>query len=125
MVVRSIIGIFIAALLAGACLAQDRLLPRPTPRRPATRPAPPKFIIGVFQQPVGSFDTWRVRGINTLVGYEAEKNSKNISNHDWTESAAAKGFYYIRQPSDDLQSDANDPNLLAWMHADEPDVKKP
>lgn len=97
----------------------------PTPRRPATRPAVPKFIIGVFQQPVGSFDSWRVRGVNTLVGYEAESGSRRISNHDWTEAAAAKGFYYIKQPGEDLEIEARDPNLLGWMHSDEPDVKKP
>jgi hypothetical protein len=121
---RSKAGVLISIVLAIPCLAQQ-FPPRPTPRRPVTPPPRPAFIIGAFQQPVSSFDTWRTRGINTLVGYEAEKSSKNISNHDWTESAAAKGFYYIKQPSDNPQADAADPNLLAWMHADEPDVKKP
>jgi hypothetical protein len=107
------------------CEGQERLVPLPTPKRPATRPAKPAFIIGVFQQPTSSFDVWRSRGVNTLVGYEAESGSRRISNHDWTEAAAAKGFYCIRQPSDDLEADARDPNLLAWMQDDEPDVRKP
>lgn len=120
---RWITGVLVAIVLAISSSAQPR--PLPTPKRPSTPPPGPAFIIGVFQQPVSSFDTWRIRGINTLVGYEAEKNSKNISNHDWTEAAAAKNFYFIKQRSDNAQADAADPNLLAWMHADEPDVKKP
>jgi hypothetical protein len=111
--------------LATVCGAQERLVPHPTPRRPASQPTPPKFIIGVFQQPTSSFDTWRIRGVNTLVGYEGESGSKKISNADWSNAAAAKGMFYIKQPSDDLEADARDPNLLAWMHNDEPDVKKP
>lgn len=114
---RWIIGVLVSIVLAIPSLAQQ-----PLPHATLPRPA---FIIGVFQQPVSSLETWRTRGINTLVGYEAEKASKNISNHDWTQSAAAKGFYYIKQPSDDPQADATDPNLLAFMHADEPDVKEP
>jgi hypothetical protein len=115
----------LTVLQAGICEGQERLVPLPTPKRPATRSAKPAFIIGVFQQPTSSFDVWRSRGVNTLVGYEAESGSRRISNHDWTEAAAAKGFYYIRQPSNDLEADARDPNLLAWMQDDEPDVKKP
>ena len=121
---RWITGVLVSIVLAIPALAQQPV-PHATPKRPATPPPRPAFIIGIFQQPVSSFDTWRTRGINTLVGYESEKNSKNISNHDWTEAAAAKGFNYIKQPSDNLPADAADPNLLAWMHADEPDVKKP
>ena len=119
----AVIGV--AVLWAGIAGAQERLIPLPTPKRPEVMPARPAFIVGVFQQPVGSFDSWRTRGINTLVGYEAESGSRRISNHDWTEAAAAKGFYYFKQPSEDLAADAKDPNLLAWMHADEPDVRKP
>src|SRR5207244_11772968 len=84
------------------CRGQERLVPLPTPKRPATSPARPAFIIGVFQQPTSSFDVWRSRGVNTLVGYEAESGSRRISNHDRTEAAAAKGFDYIRSHSDDL-----------------------
>jgi hypothetical protein len=105
--------------------AQERLVPLPTPKRPEVPATRPAFIVGVFQQPTSSFDTWRLRGINTLVGYEGESGSRKISNHDWTEAAAAKGFCYIKQPANDLAADAKDPNLLAWMHADEPDVRKP
>jgi hypothetical protein len=115
----------LAAVVVLSASAQERLIPLPTPKRPEVMPARPAFVVGVFQQPTSLFDTWRLRGINTLVGYEGESGSRRISNHDWTEAAAAKGFYYFKQPSDDLAADARDPNLLAWMHADEPDVKKP
>ena len=111
----------ILVMQARVCAAHER----PTAKRPASRPTTPSFIIGVFQQPTSSFDAWRGRGVNTLVGYEGESRSRNISNHDWSEAAAGKGFYYIRQPSEDLEGDARDLNLLAWMHDDEPDVKKP
>jgi hypothetical protein len=96
----------------------------PTPRRPATAPTPPKFVVGVYMQPPDTFDVWRTRGVNTLVGYESRGGS--ISNKDWSDAAAAKGFFYFRKPNaPDLAADAKDPNLLAWMHDDEPDVRKP
>jgi hypothetical protein len=119
------IGIVAAVVGALGVSAQERLIPLPTPKRPEVPVARPAFIVGVFQQPTSSFDMWRLRGINTLVGYEGESGSRRISNQDWTEAAAAKGFCYIRQPANDLAADAKDPNLLAWMHADEPDVRKP
>jgi hypothetical protein len=89
---------------------------------------PPRFLIGVYMQPVESFDTWKARGINTLVGYESR--SGQVSNRQWSEAATGKGFDYIRRPPKDatreeLAADAKDPRLLAWMHHDEPDVKKP
>src|SRR5258705_11601982 len=95
---RWIVGAIVAFMLGIVCEAQERAVPRAVPRRPVSQPARPRFVIGVFQQPTSSFDVWRVRGVNTLVGYEAESGSKRISNHDWTEAAAAKGFYYIKQP---------------------------
>jgi len=125
MIARWIIRVFVALLPVVTSVAQERPLPHATPRRPATQPAVPRFIIGVFQQPVGSFDSWKVRGVNTLAGYEGESGSRRISNHDWTEAAAAKGFFYIKQPGEDLELEAKDPNLLGWMHSDEPDVRKP
>jgi hypothetical protein len=94
------------------------------PPAPATtRPSPPAFIVGVFMQPVESFDSWRARGINTLVGYESR--SGRVSNNEWSAAAAAKGLYYIRRPGDDLAADAADGRLLALMHDDEPDAQVP
>jgi hypothetical protein len=115
----------VVVLGVSGAAAQERLVPLPTPKRPEVMPLRPAFVVGVFQQPTSSFDTWRLRGIDTLVGYEGESGSRRISNRDWTEAAAAKGFYYLKQPSENLEADARDPNLLAWMHADEPDVRKP
>src|SRR3954463_7146257 len=92
-------------------LAQERLVPLPPPKRPTSMPARPVFVIGAFQQPTSNFAAWRTRGANTLGGYEAESGSRKISNAAWSEAAAAKGFYYVRQPSDDLEADAKDPNL--------------
>jgi hypothetical protein len=89
----------------------------------STRPTPPPFVIGVYMQPVESFDSWRERGINALVGYESR--SGRVSNKQWSAAAAAKGFYYIRRPGGDLSEDASDPRLLAWMQDDEPDAQKP
>jgi hypothetical protein len=74
-------------------------------------------------QPPDSFDVWRLRGINTLVGYESRGGS--VSNDDWSAAAAIKGFHYIRKPAGEPAEDAKDPFLLGWMHDDEPDVKKP
>ena len=105
-------------LLLGSLLALDA----------AAQERAPVFLIGVYMQPIESFDTWKARGINTLVGYESR--SGRVSNKQWSEAAAGKGFYYVRRPPehasrDELVADAKDPRLLAWMHHDEPDVKKP
>src|SRR5258705_7831570 len=104
-------------------LAQERRVPVATPKRPATAPPKPAFIVGVYMQPPDTFDAWRLRGINTLVGYESRGGS--VSNDDWCAAAAIKGFHYIRKPAGDPAEDAKDPFLLGWMHDDEPDVKKP
>jgi hypothetical protein len=122
MFARAICGL-ILLLQTTICTAQERLVPLPTPKRPTAQPAVPKFIIAVYMQPPDMFDVWRTRGINTLVGYESR--SGTISNKQWSDAAAVKGFYFLRKPADDLEADAKDPNLLAWTHDDEPDVKKP
>src|SRR5258706_10653364 len=110
-------------MLTAACFGQERLTPLPTPKRPASQPARPRFVVGVFMQPPDMFEVWRLRGINTLVGYESRGGA--ISNKQWSDAAAAKGFYYLRKPAEDLDADAKDPNLLGWTHDDEPDVRKP
>src|SRR5436189_5829152 len=96
MLIRTLFLLLVVSVAAGSP-AQERLRPLPTPKRPETRPTPPKFIVGVYMQPPDTFDVWRARGIDTLVGYESRGGS--ISNKDWSEAAAAKGFFYIRKPA--------------------------
>src|ERR1044071_7562056 len=96
MVVRWICGA-VVVVGAFAIVAQERIRPLPTPRRPATAPVAPKFVVGVYMQPPDTFDVWRTRGVNTLVGYESRGGS--ISNKDWSDAAAAKGFFYFRKPN--------------------------
>jgi hypothetical protein len=88
--------------------------------QPTTQPA---FLIAVYMQPIESFDTWKSRGVNSLVGYESRGGT--VTNAQWTSAATAIGFHYIRQPADDLPADARDPRLLAFMHDDEPDAQNP
>jgi hypothetical protein len=91
--------------------------------RAAGQNSGPAFVIGVYMQPVESFESWKARGINTLVGYESR--SGRVTSEQWSAAARAAEFYYLRRPGEDLAMDAKDPRLLAWMHHDEPDVKKP
>ena len=89
---------------------------------PKPQPSLPKFLIGVWYQPTSSFEKWKARGINTLVGYEAEGG--NVSRQQWLEAARKAGFCYIVKPTDDpdeLKADLADPYLLAWSQQDEPD----
>jgi hypothetical protein len=97
--------------------------PAPTLKRPDKKPPTPRFIIGVFAQPPDMFEVWKARGVNTLIAHESRGGK--ISNHEWSEAAAAKGFHFIRRPGDDIAADVKDDYLLAWMHNDEPDVRKP
>ena len=95
------------------------------PPSPATRPfaanapAGPPIIVGVWYQPADSFDKWKARGVNTLVGYENQGGT--VTREQWTAAARAKGLFYITQASADLKKDSADPALLAWLHKDEPD----
>jgi hypothetical protein len=120
---RCLVPLLSVLLAAPVTLAQERLVPRATPKRPTTAPARPPFVVGVYMQPPDSFDVWRVRGINTLVGYESRGGA--VSSDEWCGEAARRGFYYVRKPAADPAADAKDPFLLGWMHDDEPDVKKP
>ncbi len=91
---------------------------------PASQPtSTPGFVIGVFSQPASSFGLWKARGINTLVGYESE--SKRVPQDDWSGLAVDLGLFFIRPPSDPVADDLDEGYLLAWMHADEPDVQNP
>jgi hypothetical protein len=81
------------------------------------------FQIGVWAQNSGSFAKWKGRGVNTMIGYESEGG--NVSLATWNQRIQAAGLYQIRTPDwANLKADANSPGLQAWMHLDEPDVKK-
>jgi hypothetical protein len=90
---------------------------------PVVQPAAPKFIIGVWYQPTSSFQKWKDRGINTLIGYESEGNS--VTRDAWMKAAREAGLFYVAKPiADDpaqMKADLADPNLLAWEQPDEPD----
>jgi hypothetical protein len=86
------------------------------------QPSTPKFLIGVWYQPIDSFEKWKARGVNTLVGYES--NGNTVSREQWMDAARKAGFSYIVKPTgdaEDAKRDAADPNLLAWEQPDEPD----
>ena len=69
---------------------------------------PPKVMIGVWYQPVSSFDTWKARGINTMVGIVIDPA---IPPEDYVKAAHEAGFYVIGK---DVAADA-------WEQPDEPD----
>lgn len=79
------------------------------------------FPIGVWHQPIRSFDEWKQRGINTLVGYE--KQSETVSLEQWNAEAQKRGFYMVRQPREKMREDVKEKRLLAWLWTDEPDLK--
>ena len=79
------------------------------------------FPIGVWHQPIRSFDEWKERGINTLVGYEPQ--SGKVSLEQWNAEAKKRGFYMVRQPRENMVEDVNEKRLLAWLWTDEPDLK--
>src|SRR5258706_12374691 len=89
---------------------------------PPKSTAPPKFLIGVWYQPISSFEKWKARGVNTLVGYENEGGG--VSRQKWMEAARNAGLYYIAKATDDpeeMKADPADPYLLPWSQQDEPD----
>jgi hypothetical protein len=88
-------------------------------RPAAAAVAPPDlFPIGVYRQPTTSFDLWKSRGINTVVDFYAP--GKNLER--WNAAAVAEGLWMVRNPRKNPRSDVNQPCLLAFSHADEPDV---
>ena len=89
--------------------------PTPVPSQSSANP----FVIGVWSQPAWSFDKWKGRGINTMVGYEGL--SGTVSNEAWSSAAVSKGLYMIRQANATPSKDISQKNLLAWMLNDEPD----
>jgi hypothetical protein len=85
----------------------------------------PNFLIGVFSQPISSFQKWKSRGINTLVSHEPEGG--RIRKADWEAAAAAAGFWFMDYPADDdaiLQNEAKQPQRIAFMQDDEPDMTR-
>jgi hypothetical protein len=80
------------------------------------------FPIGVWSQPVNTFDKWQSRGINTVINYEPYGGQDSID--VWSNAANAHNFYQVRQPRANPANDLNETRLLAWMHADEPDLHK-
>src|SRR5437763_4677608 len=90
---------------------------------PVVQPTAPKFIIGVWYQPASSFQKWKDRGINTLIGFEGEGGG--VTRDAWMKAAREAGLCYIVKPVPEdpaqMKSNAADPNLLAWKQPDEPD----
>jgi hypothetical protein len=81
----------------------------------ATALGPKFFVLGAFVQASWMMDTWKARGINTLV--EAPQGHDVLQ---WAQAADSAGLYQIRHASSDLHFDVNDPHLLAWATQDEP-----
>jgi hypothetical protein len=80
------------------------------------------FPIGVWSQPAYTFDKWQSRGINTVINYEPYGGQDSID--VWSNAANAHSFYQVRQPRANPADDLKETRLLAWMHADEPDLHK-
>jgi hypothetical protein len=100
-------------------VSQPPELPSPVlPSTPTTATTSP-FVIGVWSQPYWSFDKWKARGINTVVGYESM--SGTVSVEKFSTEAVNRGLYMIRHPNADPRKDVGQKNLLAWMQNDEPD----
>jgi hypothetical protein len=85
---------------------------------PGTVPPPGFFPVGVYWQPTGSFDTWKSRGVNTVIGF--------YDRPDWMaefqNAAVSRGLWMIRNPQANPAADKTQKYLLAWSHADEPDI---
>jgi hypothetical protein len=80
-----------------------------------TELGPKFFVLGTYVQSAEMMDTWKARGINTVV-----QAPNGLDVKQWAQAADSKGLYQIRQPSSDLHFDLNDPHLLAWAQTDEP-----
>jgi hypothetical protein len=86
----------------------------------ADQPPADFFPIAVFRQPTTSFDTWKSRGVNTVIDFYAPGKQQER----WTSAAVADGLWMIRNPRKNVAADATQPYLLAFSHSDEPDVWK-
>src|SRR5688500_12600677 len=54
------------------------------------------FPIGVWSQPMYTFDKWQSRGINTMFKFESYGNTNTID--QWSAAANQRGLYQIREP---------------------------
>jgi hypothetical protein len=110
LVVFRITLVLLALVLAVAAVRADPA--------PGTVPPSSFFPVGVYWQPTGSFDTWKARGINTVIGF--------YDRPDWmaefNNAAVSRGLWMIRNPQANPAADKNQKYLLAWSHADEPDI---
>jgi len=75
------------------------------------------FVIAADYQPHQNFDTWKKRGVNTMI-----RVPNNDSIGDWTQKANQLGLKMIREPRNDPKDDLGEKNLLAWHLADEPEL---
>lgn len=76
------------------------------------------FPVGVYWQPTYSFDLWKSRGINTVIGFY----DKPADMEAFNQAAVSRGLWMIRNPRANPADDKNQKYLLAWSHADEPDI---
>jgi hypothetical protein len=112
---QEIIGMYKRGTWMG--LAAAAMLAAPVTSLAYDPPPSTFFPVGVFLQPTSTFDTWKARGINTVVDYWGDQTALE----QWNAAAVAHGFYMIRGPRTDLSKDVNEKYLLAWSHHDEPD----
>jgi hypothetical protein len=75
------------------------------------------FPIAADFQPPHLFDTWKGRGINTMIRVPGQ-----VGVDEWTDKANALGLKMIREPRGDAHRDLNEKNLLAWEWYDEPEL---
>src|SRR6059058_5590096 len=80
------------------------------------------FPIGVWSQPLYTFDKWQSRGINTVINFEPYGGVNTMD--QWSDAANAHAFYQVRAPRANPADDLKETRLLAWMYGDEPDLHK-
>lgn len=108
----------LAGLLLAVLLTSGVARAEPT-TQPTTRPTwtVPDFVIAVDQQPTSLLEQWKVLGCNTVWGIGQGEDKAA-----WVKEANRLGLYQVRPPVGDPAIDCTNPYLLAWMHADEPDL---
>jgi hypothetical protein len=79
------------------------------------------FVIGTFMPTIPEFQTWKSRGVNTMV---AEAGAADVSTiiQQWNDKARQMGLKMIRRPLPVPANDIGNTDLLAWMQDDEPDA---
>src|SRR4051812_46786293 len=70
------------------------------------------FPIGVWSQPLYTFDKWQARGINTVINFEPYGGQNTID--QWSDASNAHGFYQVRAPRANPADDLKETRLLAW-----------